>query len=73
MEKESYRSHLVEQYCPHVNKKVMGFVTYRLTAGESHDNGSQARLIREVLRAKCLHMESCESLGCQKGINPIAG
>lgn len=73
MQEEMFRSCLVEQYCPHVGKKVLGFVTYRLVPRECPDDGSQVRLLREVVRAKCLHIDSCEDLGCQRGVNPIAG
>lgn len=73
MEREQYRSHVVEQFCPYVGRKVLGFVTYRFVPGNDLGNGSQVRLLQEVVRAECLHLESCQSLGCQLGINPIAG
>lgn len=73
MDNEQYRSHIVEQFCPHVGKKVLGFVTYKFIPGNDLGNGSQVRLRQELVRAECLQLEQCPSLGCQTGLNPIAG
>lgn len=78
--KEQYRSHLVEQYCPYVGYKILGFVTYRFVPvgpgepGEIDESGEQGdkRLKRELVRANCLQVENCPDLGCQRGRNPLA-
>lgn len=69
---ESYRSVIVEQFCPHVGRKVLGFRTYRLERGEEPENGGQAPLYQEVIRSVCLHRETCQHLGCVTGLDPFA-
>ncbi len=72
-EKEQYRSHLVEQYCPYVNRKILGYVTYRYTSEADPDRPGQAHLNQEIVRADCLLQDQCEDLGCQRGRHPLAG
>lgn len=69
---EQVRSHLVEQFCPYVNKKVLGFRTFRLIPLKDASGEVQPNLREEVLRADCLVLESCQNLGCQTGSNPFA-
>lgn len=72
-EQEHYRSHLVEQYCPYVNRKILGHVTYRYTPEADPAREGQVRLKQELVRADCLLQENCENLGCQRGRHPLAG
>ncbi len=71
---ESYRSSIVEEFCPHVGRRVLGFRTYRLEWDpEREEEGGQPALRRELVHSFCLHRETCQHLGCVTGLDPFAG
>lgn len=68
-QQEQYRSHLVEQFCPYVGKKVLGFVTHRfIPAGDGPFN---EHFVQETVRADCLEEDHCSDLSCQRGMHPF--
>ncbi len=69
---ESYRSSIVEEFCPHVGKRVLGFRTYRLEEERPAGEAGQPILRRELVHAFCLHRETCQHLGCVTGLDPFA-
>lgn len=69
---EQYRSSLVEKHCPYVQKMILGHVTYRVTTRPDPDRNGGLRTVQELVRTKCLMEETCEDLGCHRGVNPLA-
>lgn len=67
---EQFRSQLVEAYCPYVGRRILGYVTHRLV--READGEGQVHLRQEVVRADCLLRETCEDLGCHRGVHPLA-
>ncbi|MBX6378640.1 MAG: hypothetical protein IRY95_08845 [Clostridia bacterium] len=62
-----YRSVLAEAWCPYVEARVMGYKTYAVLVDPAGTGRADATLVR----ADCLHLDTCPDLGCLRAANPF--